>query len=177
MGRERKRKPQPRPTDDTQPADTAQPEAGLTPPAEELPPAPPDVTHDAPAPEEGERKWASSLPEPFGRHSIDLGDGRTLKLSRSNRWQQMRIEFVSQKDGVDPRPSKEDTEFLKQHGWRWRAEEKAWTRQLDRNTDDNRFARANSDRAAEDQFVTLANAIRARNGLEPVSYQIGNGIV
>jgi hypothetical protein len=123
--------------------------------------------------DEGARQWTSTLPEPHGRHSIDLGDGRQLKFSLSRRWHQNMIQFLATKEGVDPRPTPEDTEYLKRNGWTWRQQEKAWTRQLAKSDDDNRFARAYSDRDAEDQFVTLANAIRARNGLEPTAYSFG----
>ncbi len=119
------------------------------------------------------RQWVSTLPEPHGRHNIDLGDDRCLVLSLSRRFNQNMIQFVATKDGVDPKPSKEDTEFLKSHGWSWRSAEKGWTRQLNKNTDGDRYARSRSDREAEDQFVTLANAIRGRNGLEPTTYSLG----
>lgn len=176
MARERKRKPQPAADE---PAPALPPETEVTEPVVEQPAPPPPVEQapDVQPQEEGERKFTDAVQKPVGRHTIDLGDGRLLKLSRSNRWQQMRIEFKAQREDVDPRPAKEDTEFMKGNGWRWRAEEKAWTRQLERNSDENRFARADSDRQGEDQFVELANRIRARNGLEPVSYQLGNGIV
>lgn len=118
---------------------------------------------------EGEKKWVDK--GPVGRHRIDLGDGRILRLSRSDRWQQLRIEFIAAKEGVDPKPKTEDgdTQWLREHGWRWRGEEKAWTRQLDKNTEENWAARGNSDLEAHEQFVELANRIRARKGLEPVS--------
>jgi uncharacterized protein YkwD len=119
-------------------------------------------------PNDQQKKW----PDPVSRHGIDLGDGRWMQLSRSNRWQQMQIRFIPQREDVDPRPSKQDTAFLKEHSWRWRGDrnEKYWSRQLEKNTPENPDARANSDRDAELQFVELANRIRQRNGLEPVSY-------
>jgi hypothetical protein len=116
------------------------------------------------------RQWVGNLPEPHGRHGIDLGDGRRIVLSLSRRWNQNMIQFLATKEGVDPRPTQDDTEFLKGHGWTWRPAEKGWTRQLDKNSEEDRFARSKSDREAEDQFVTLANAIRGRNGLEPTAY-------
>jgi len=121
-------------------------------------------------------EWVSKLPEPHGRHGIDLGDGRRLVLLLSRRWHQNMIQFLPTKEGVDPRPSKEDTEFLKQNGWTWRPQEKGWTRQLEKSSEETRFARAYSDRDAEDQFVTLANTIRARNGLEPTAYSFGQEV-
>jgi len=78
---------------------------------------------------------------------------------------------------VDPKPKSEDgdTQWLREHGWRWRSEEKAWTRQLDKNTDENWAARGNSDLEAHEQFVELANRIRQRNFVEPVSGITGEG--
>ena len=147
-------------------------------PSFELPTREAPVTNAAETSQESGAKgtWVSKLPEPHGRHGIDLGDGRRLVLSLNRRFNQNMIQFVPTSEGVDPRPSTEDTEFLKANGWRWRSEEKAWTRQLDKNTDEHHFARAKSDRQAEDQFVTLANAIRERNGLEPTSYDFGREI-
>ncbi len=83
---------------------------------------------------EPKKQWASSLPDPFGRYSIDLGDGRRLQLSRSSKWNQMQLRFVATKEGVDPKPKKEDgdTQWLRERGWNWRgdADTKAWTVQL-----------------------------------------------
>jgi hypothetical protein len=135
---------------------------------------------DGAAPETGtnegeQKKWVDKGPR--DRHRIDLGDGRALRLSRSERWQQMRIEFIATNEGVDPKPKSEDgdTQWLREHGWRWRGEEKAWTRQLDKNTDENWAARGNSDLEAHEQFVELANRIRQRNSMEPVSGIAGEG--
>jgi hypothetical protein len=145
--------------------------------AEETPDAETSVPAASEAAEPGSpdqnRQWVGNLPEPHGRHGIDLGDGRRLVLSLSRRWNQNMIQFLATKEGVDPRPSQEDTEFLKGHGWTWRPAEKGWTRQLDKNSEEDRFARSKSDRAAEDQFVALANTIRGRNGLEPTEYCFG----
>jgi N12 class adenine-specific DNA methylase len=145
--------------------------------AEETPDAETSPPVAADAAEQGNsarnRQWVSNLPEPHGRHGIDLGDGRRIVLSLSRRWNQNMIQFLATKEGVDPKPSKEDTEFLKGHGWSWRSAEKGWTRQLDKNSEGDRFARSKSDREAEDQFVILANAIRGRNGLEPTAYSYG----
>jgi hypothetical protein len=79
------------------------------------------------------------------------------------------MEFLPDRDDVDPRPSKEDTDFMKERGWRWRGEEKAWTKQLARNTEEKWAARGDSDLEAHKEFVELANLIRQRNGHEPVS--------
>jgi hypothetical protein len=138
-----------------------------TPVSESYAEMPPTETLTEQSAEAGEpqKKWV----DPVGRHRINLGDGRHLTLSRSNRWQQMQIRFIPDRDDVDPRPSKEDTDLMKEYGFRWRAEEKAWTKQLDKNTEENWAARGNSDLAAHEQFVELANRIRQRNGLEAVS--------
>jgi hypothetical protein len=130
----------------------------------EIPPTESSVEHPAEQSTDAAEPQKKQV-DVVGRHRINLGDGRHLALSRSNRWQQMRIEFLADRDEVDPRPSKEDTEFLKQNGFRWRGEEKAWTRQLAKNTEENWAARGNSDLEAHQKFVELANRIRQRNGL------------
>jgi hypothetical protein len=129
----------------------------------------PEAAETEPAGDGEKKQWLDKGPK--GRHRIDLGDGRVLRLSRSERWQQMRIEFLAGREGVDPKPKAEDgdTQWLKDHGWRWRNEEKAWTKQLAKNTDENWAARGNSDQESHEQFVDLANRIRQRHGLEPVS--------
>ena len=45
-----------------------------------------------------------------------------------------------------------------------------WTKQLGRNNDSEPYARANSDRHAQDEFVELANSIRQRKGKDPIDY-------
>jgi hypothetical protein len=133
--------------------------------------APPEQPQDASAEGEPEKgKFTDKYAGPRGRHTINLGDGRHLRLFRDNQFKQNAIKFEADRDDVDPRPTKEDTQFMKEHGFRWRGNEGVWTAQLEHNTEENRYARANSDKAAEDAFVELANTIRARNGLEPVSY-------
>ena len=118
-------------------------------------------------------QWVGKVEDPHGRHGIDLGDGRRLRFLLGRRFKQNVIKFVATAEGVDPRPSKEDTEFLKANGWRLEDEEQAWTKQFAKNTDEDRWGRAKSDRQAEAQFVTLANAVRGRNGLEPTGYDFG----
>jgi hypothetical protein len=104
-------------------------------------------------------------------HRIATGDGRWLRFSRSQRWQQGRIEFVPQKEGEDakPRPEDGDTKWLRERGWQWRGDQKAWTKQLERNTEEDIYARGKSHTAAHAEFLELANRIRERNGLEPVA--------
>jgi hypothetical protein len=116
---------------------------------------------------EPKNEWTSQLPDPFGRHNIDLGDGRRLKLLRSHRWQQAQMVFTAP-EGQDPKPDPKYTGWLRDHGWTWRNAERAWTKQLARNSEEQRYARANSDRAHEEEFIELANLIRQDRGLPPV---------
>jgi hypothetical protein len=116
---------------------------------------------------ESQTGWVSKLPEPFGRHTIDLGGGRRLRLLRSNRWQQSQIAFLAP-EGEDPKPDAKYTRWLREHGWQWRGQDKAWTKQFDKNTEQERYARSNSDLADQQAFVELANLIRQDKGMEPV---------
>jgi hypothetical protein len=154
--------------------------------------APPPQTQDAPAgAQEAEppaddtaqqKQWADQGPR--GIASIDLGDGRRIHFIRNNAMQQVGITFAA-KEGVDPRPSKEDTQFLKDHGFRWRGGEKIWTRQFFTPEDKEHLGKVEAEQGqqqarvergrirvrvmseAEGVFEALANTIRQRNGLEP----------
>jgi hypothetical protein len=148
--------------------------------------APPTEAPAEPAQQDGEptKQWVSKLPDPFGRHSIDLGDGRRLQLNRSGRWQQMQIKFVAAKEGVDPKPKKDDgdTQWLRERGYQWRGDDtKAWTIQLlapdekDLPDDDKARRRVAADMRAEGDFIELAQRIRERNGLPPVSVFAAEG--
>lgn len=124
---------------------------------------------------------------PRGLAFIDVGDGRRIHLYRNNAMQQVGIRFIAA-EGTDPWPSKEDTQFLKDHGFRWRGEEKLWTRQFLTPEDKERLgameAAEGTEQAklarsrlriqvmqeAEQLFVQLANEIRSRNGLEPIHF-------
>lgn len=53
--------------------------------------------------------------------------------------------------------------MLKEDGWRWRGQEAGWTKQLDK------VARWGTQADAERLFKEVANALRAENGLEPVT--------
>ncbi len=136
--------------------------------------------------------WQSKLSDPYGRHSISLGDGKLMRLFRHNRFQQNAIIF-SAPEGDDPKPPKEATALLLDRHWRWRPEiqEKPWTKQF--LSPDDKAAieqiqaekgeqaaraersrrRAAGDRLAEEDFVEVANLIRQKNGLEPVDYNFG----
>jgi hypothetical protein len=141
---------------------------------------------------DSEKKW--TLPERHGRHSIDLGDGRLMRLTLNRRFNQNLIQFVATREGVDPKPTAEDNEYLKAHGWIWRREETGRTKQL-LSADDKAAVQAifekdgelpanmerakrrgTNDRQAEDEFVELANRIRQRNGLPPVDYSLNQGV-
>ena len=121
---------------------------------------------------ESQGQWTSKLPDPFGRHGIALGDGRSIRLLRSGRFQQAQIEFNAP-EGENAKPDAKYTAWLRDHGWTWRQEERAWTKQFDKNTEEARFARANSDLATQMEFIELANLIRQDKGLEPVA-QLSN---
>jgi hypothetical protein len=92
-----------------------------------------------------------------------------VRLFLDRRFKQNAIQFAAP-EGADPKPEGEDIDWMKAHGWRWRNEERVWTKQLNKDSEQSPFARANSDRVAEDEFVTLANLIRQRKGMEPVEY-------
>lgn len=118
---------------------------------------------------EPRKPFVNRLPDPHGRHMIDIGEGRKMRLFLDRKYRQNAIQFTAP-EGENPKPAPEDIEFLKDHGFRWRNEERVWTKQLARDTDANRYARADSDKEAEDDFVELANRIRTRKGMPPVEY-------
>lgn len=129
-----------------------------------------------------ERKWIES-PDP--RDTIDLGDGRRLEFYRNNQYQQVGVRFTAP-EGVNPKPSAEETQWLKDQGYeKWRPETKSRTMQLltpeqkneiaaieEINQDDAIYTkarmRAKADFDAQATVVELANIIRGRNGLRPV---------
>ena len=112
---------------------------------------------------------SADWPDPHGRHMIDIGDGRKMRLFLNRKFNQNAIQFTAP-EGENSKPAPEDIGFLKDHGFQWRNDERVWTKQLARNTDENRYARGDSDKEAEDEFVELANRIRARKGMQPVEY-------
>lgn len=127
---------------------------------------------------------------PRGVAFIDVGEGRRIHLYRNNAMQQVGIRFTAA-EGSDPRPSKEDTQFLKDNGFRWRGDEKLWTRQFLTPEDKERLGsmeetdgseqaklarsrlRIQVMQEVEQLFVQLANEIRGRNGLEPIHFSVG----
>lgn len=172
-------------------------------PTAQEPPAEPDVFDQAiaaqqaeipPATEQSEdadhkKKWVDQGPR--GIASIDLGDGRKIHLLRNNSMQQVGIRFTAE-ENVDPKPAREDIDFLKDNGFRWRGgDEKMWTRQFATPEDKERLAAIEAEQGAEQAklersrirvramqeaervFAELGNAIRQRNGNEPVSLSFG----
>jgi hypothetical protein len=121
---------------------------------------------------EARKPFVSRLPDPHGRHFIDVGEGRFMRLFLDRKYRQNAIKFYAA-EGDNPKPDAETIDLLHKHGWQWRGEEKVWTRQLARDTQEEPYARARSDREAEDSFVELAHAIRARKGLPPTEYSFG----
>ena len=109
-----------------------------------------------------------TLLDPFGRHIIALGDGYSLRLFRSARWHQARIEFYAP-ENTDPTPAGKYMIWLRQRGWKWHAQGLAWDKQLASNTEETPPARAKSDLDAHKEFIELANLIRQDKGLEPVA--------
>lgn len=150
-----------------------------------LPTKPTDIpnTSEVAVTENNQKQWADQGPR--GLAFIDVSDGRRIHLYRNNAMQQVGIGFTAA-EGTDPRPSKEDTQFLKDHGFRWRGEEKLWTRQFLTPEDKERLAaleeaegteqaklarsrlRVQVMQEVEQVFAELANEIRRRHGLEPI---------
>lgn len=153
---------------------------GVAPPLEEqgagqgastLPQETPDQSPSSSGAEQP-REFTTRIPDPQGRHGINLGDGRQMRLFINRRFRQNAIMFTAP-EGEDPKPEKEDTDWLREHGWTWRNNEKVWTKQLARDSEEVPWARANSDKQAEDEFAELANRIRERKGMAPVDYAFG----
>ena len=98
------------------------------------------------------RQWQ---PDPFPLMVINLGpdkDSPTMKLFRSNKLNQMAVQFAE-------KPEEEYRGRLREAGWKWREAEGVWTKQLDRER------RASSQVEAEQLFTEIGEAIRARAGL------------
>jgi len=85
----------------------------------------------------------------------DANDGPMMRLLRSNQFQQMQMQF-------DEKPDEKYRQMLTQQGWKWRGEEKVWSKQLDK---DNRW-RVHAD--AEKLFNEIGSAIRADKGLSAI---------
>ena len=131
---------------------------------------PTEVRPEGPA-EESQSPGGSFLKP---RHQIDIGNGHKIHFIRNQRFLQNAISLESP-EGKNIRPDSDDFEWLESRGWKWREQELLFTKQLDRNTDSQRYARANSDRFAQDEFVELGNLIRQRNGMAPIDYEFAEG--
>lgn len=149
--------------------DAFEPETPISHEDRTFPPADPVAGSETEASGEERKPFVSKLPDPHGRHQIDIGDGRKMRLYLNRRFFQNAIQFTAP-DGQNPKPDAEATTWLKDHGWTWRNQDFVWTKQLERNSEQAPYARAGSDKQAEDEFVELANCIRERKGLEPVQY-------
>jgi hypothetical protein len=105
----------------------------------------------------GEQRTRHADPLPFA--SITLGESNNapkMRLFRSQRFQQMALQF-------DEKPDVKYTEMLREAGYRWRGDDKVWTRQI------NRTEKWKSHADAERIFSEIGNSIRADKGLEPVA--------
>jgi len=101
---------------------------------------------------------SDSARPPFPFRSIALSDtahGPKMRLLRSNKFQQMQMQF-------DEKPDEKYRQMLIQQGWKWRIEEKVWSKQLDQ---ENRW-RVQAD--AERLFNEIGSAIRADKGLSAI---------
>jgi hypothetical protein len=127
-----------------------------------------------------------------GRYNSDLGDGTRLRFFRSNRFQQVGISFYSNDEPVDPMPTAEETQWLKDNGFdRYRPQAKGRTMQLVNREQKGEIEemeeirgeqwakllrvkfRMEMDFAAKQTFVEFANSIRVKNGLDPIESSIG----
>jgi len=149
----------------------------VNPPAEMRASAPVEPLPD----DKAETKWVDTGFR--GWNHISLGDGRTIHFSRNDSTQQIAIHFEAD-EGVDPRPAKEDRDFLRANSFQWITNEKKWLRSFftpeqkayfkQLSVDNPQQAkleraqiRAEVNRQGEETFMQLANAILIRNGQEP----------
>jgi hypothetical protein len=117
----------------------------------------PRTAGDSSEPQKPEGKTWPAAPEPYGIRAVALSadnDGPVMRLLRSNKYQQMQIQF-------DDKPDEAVRARLNADGWKWRTVEKVWTKQLDPE------ARWRTQADAEAVFKELADAIRAERGLAP----------
>jgi hypothetical protein len=117
-----------------------------------------DTSFD-PAELERQEKPKQYQPDPHLIERISLGDGPDapqMRLYRNNRMQQMAIVF-------DEKPEPEQIAKLRENGFRWRNDDGAWTKQIDRD------AKWKTQVDAERIFRDIGNAIRQEQGLGPVA--------
>ncbi|CAN5167009.1 hypothetical protein BH10PLA2_BH10PLA2_27140 [soil metagenome] len=137
---------------------------------DDCPPVDEEVAPEGEAPGVQARQFTDRCSNSHPRHQIDIGAGKKMHLIRNQRFFQNAISFEGA-GGESITPEKADAEWLEQRGWKERPEEKVWTKQLERNTDSQRYARANSDRSAQNEFVELGNLLRQRRGMVPIDYE------
>ncbi|OWK40966.1 hypothetical protein FRUB_04858 [Fimbriiglobus ruber] len=82
-------------------------------------------------------------------------EGPKARLSRSQRFRQLAIQF-------DEKPDEGIRQRLREDGWTWRVPDGAWTKQLGDRP-------AETHRRAQELFEGIANDIRHANGLAPVA--------
>lgn len=112
-----------------------------------------EIPASDPAPAENEQPPAPSRPHWI--QTVKLGrenDSPKMQLGRSERFQQMVIQF-------DEKPTDETRIQLGEAGWRWRAAESQWTKQLDFES------RARGQYDAEKLFETITRHERSERGL------------
>jgi hypothetical protein len=98
-------------------------------------------------------------PDPFAIEEISLSDerdGPKMRLYRNQRFQQVAIQ-------LDEKPDARYTALLRDAGFRWRGDDKVWTKQIDRD------ARWRTQAEAEKLFREIGNGIRGDRGLDPVA--------
>jgi hypothetical protein len=84
-----------------------------------------------------------------------MNDSPSMRLFRSEKYQQMQIQF-------DEKPDERYRTRLREAGWKWRTAEQVWTKQFEPG------ARWRTPADAEKLFAEIGNAIRAERGLPPV---------
>lgn len=94
----------------------------------------------------------SRMPDPHPYARINLGDDQSMRLWRNERKAELAITFTE-------KPEPQYTQMLKEAGFRWRGEDKAWVKPMDR---DQKW-RATAD--AEKAFHAVGDAIREAKGL------------
>jgi hypothetical protein len=106
--------------------------------------------------------------DPSGWHILALDNGRSLRLFRSDRSQQARIDIKAM-EGEKPNADAKYSKWLRGRGWTWHSEDIAWSKPLAKTSKTNRYARISSEISAHMDFVELANLIRQDKGLESIS--------
>ncbi|MGL6075193.1 MAG: hypothetical protein ACRC8S_13620 [Fimbriiglobus sp.] len=107
-------------------------------------------------------KPSSATNRPFWIQTVSLGNEKPspkMRLGRSQQFQQMVIQF-------DEKPTDDTRLELGEAGWRWRANEGQWTKQLEFKS------RATGQLEAEKLFDRIAQHERLERGLAAMSMSI-----